>query len=79
MAKYLVLVLVVVLVVWFIRRGRRPQVPPTPAQPPSGKVRAPQHMLACAHCGMHLPANEALLDAQDRPYCSEAHRTAGPR
>lgn len=79
MAKYLLLVLVVVLVVWFVRRGRTPQDRATPAQPPAGRARAPQHMLACAHCGMHLPASEALRDPQDRPYCTEAHRDAGPR
>lgn len=79
MAKYLVLVLVVLLVVWFVRRGRGSQDRPTRAQPPTGKGRTPQHMLACAHCGMHLPAPEALFDPQERPYCSEAHRAAGPR
>jgi uncharacterized protein len=35
-------------------------------------------LLACAHCGVHLPQSEALIDASGRPYCSDAHRLAGP-
>jgi uncharacterized protein len=40
---------------------------------------APASMIACAHCGVHLPQTEALFDAAGRPFCSEAHRLAGPR
>ncbi len=36
-------------------------------------------MLACAHCGVHLPQADARLDAAGRPYCSDAHRLLGPR
>ena len=38
----------------------------------------PQKMLACAHCGVHLPQSETTPDGQGRRYCSEAHRVAGP-
>jgi uncharacterized protein len=33
----------------------------------------------CAHCGVHLPESEAVTSAQGLPYCSGAHREAGPR
>jgi uncharacterized protein len=36
-------------------------------------------MLACSHCGLHLPKTEAVFDAEGRPFCGEAHRLAGPR
>jgi len=36
-------------------------------------------MLACAHCGVHLPQAEAQMDVAGRPYCGEAHRLLGPR
>lgn len=36
-------------------------------------------MVVCAHCGVHLPANEALLNEATQPFCSEAHRKAGAR
>ena len=34
-------------------------------------------MRQCAHCGVHLPASDALTSG-GRDYCSEAHRDAGP-
>lgn len=42
-----------------------------PPPPPAGPLDT---MVACAHCGVHLPATEALTDAQGRTYCSPAHR-----
>lgn len=36
---------------------------------------APEKMVACAHCGVHLPESEGVVDG-DRIYCSEAHRLA---
>jgi len=36
-------------------------------------------MVDCAHCGLHLPASEAVRDEQARPYCGAEHRRAGPR
>jgi len=35
-------------------------------------------MVACAHCGLHLPRAEALEHAH-RHYCCAEHRSAGPR
>jgi uncharacterized protein len=34
-------------------------------------------MVACAHCGLHLPAAEALPGGQGEHYCSLEHRVAG--
>lgn len=82
MAKILVLLLVVVIVVWLVlgRRGTPPDEPPRggPAKKPGAKS-GPQALLACAHCGVQLPRAEAQFDAAGRPFCSEAHRLAGPR
>ncbi len=36
---------------------------------------AADKMVACAHCGIHLPQSEALHGADRRPYCSEEHRS----
>jgi uncharacterized protein len=46
-----------------------------PAAPAPGP--AAEDMVACAHCGVHLPASLALR-SQGRSYCSVAHREAGP-
>jgi uncharacterized protein len=31
-------------------------------------------MVACAYCGMHFPASEALADASGTVFCSAEHR-----
>jgi uncharacterized protein len=74
MAKYVVVALVVGLVLWlmFGRRGRGSSGTHTSAR------RGSEDMIACAHCGVHLPRSEALV-AGGRAYCSAAHRDAGPR
>jgi uncharacterized protein len=74
--KYIVLLLIVGVVLWLMfGRGRRERVQRDERRASSG----PQAMLACAHCGVHLPAGDAQFDAEQRAYCSEAHRIAGPR
>lgn len=77
MAKIVMLVGLVLGLLWWMRgRLRGPQTPP-PAAPP--KSARPQAMLACAHCGVHLPQADVVADAAGRAYCSDAHRLAGPR
>jgi uncharacterized protein len=81
----LVLLVVAVAVAWWMRGRRRDRGPAgsDPARRPSAASRTrpsePAAMLACSHCGVHLPEAEALFDASGRPYCNEAHRLAGPR
>lgn len=98
MIKVLILLAVVGLAIWWLRRARsaddRPSDDDQPLQPngkgkrdPAGRSGKPGNkpadkptpMLACAHCGVHLPQAEALTDAAGRPFCGEAHRLAGPR
>ena len=73
--KYLVLIGVLVLAWVLFFKGRR-KPPPVDRPDASPPVAA---MLACAHCGLHVPKAEALFDAAGRPYCGEAHRLAGPQ
>jgi uncharacterized protein len=78
--KYLLLlvILAVVGLAFFGRRRPRPPTPPTQPGKPSAQPD-PQTMLACAHCGVHLPQAEARMDVAGRPYCGDAHRLLGPR
>lgn len=71
--KYLVLlvVLVVAIGIW---RSRR-QSDATSAAPATRAL--PQDMLACAHCGIHVPRTEALL-AGPHAYCCAEHQRRGP-
>ncbi|MEP6505470.1 MAG: PP0621 family protein [Betaproteobacteria bacterium] len=64
-------------VAWWLLRPRR-KAPPAASTPPAPPPVPVEAMVDCARCGLHLPASEALLDAQGRGYCSSAHREAGP-
>jgi uncharacterized protein len=71
--KYLLLLLIVGVVLWVWRVRSSGRVASRGAA-----KQAPEGMLACAHCGLHLPASEALL-GEGAAYCSDAHRAAGPQ
>ena len=73
--KYLLLVLVVVGVLWLVRTSRRRALPP---KPPAGDVPRHETMLACAHCGVHLPRSDAL-PGRGGVFCDAAHRAAFER
>lgn len=47
------------------------------ATPPAANPDAPQVMVECAHCRLHLPAADALPEGSSL-YCSDAHRRLGP-
>jgi len=65
--KYLVVLLIVLGVVAWLRLPRRSgSSHPEPAQPP-------QDMLACTHCGVHVPHADAI-QGRDGAYCCAAHR-----
>ncbi len=68
--KYLFWAIVILFVAWAWRRARRgrPEQPP-PTSPPT------QEMVTCAHCGVHLPHDDAVTGARGQ-YCSPAHRSA---
>lgn len=68
-----VLVLVVVLVVlWLVRRAQGRVTQREEAAPPT---LPRDEMVACLHCGLHLPRGDAL-PGRGGVFCSEAHRTA---
>jgi uncharacterized protein len=73
MGRLLVLILIVVLAVWLIRRALR--------GPGTGEVKkkAPleqQDLVSCARCGVHLPRAEAR-EAGGRLFCGEEHARLG--
>lgn len=73
---------------WLIKRlrvdradgGAGDAAPQAGAPSPAESAQCdPLVMVRCAHCGVHLPQSEALLDEAQRSYCSAAHRGAGSR
>ena len=68
--KYLLVLAVVLAGAWLWRSRRSEDLPPSrPAQRPTAP---PGLMVTCRHCGVHLPASDAISDAQGH-YCSVEH------
>jgi uncharacterized protein len=70
--KYLLILLLVLVVIWAVKRGRAPKRPQTPQ---NSEPSSPSEMITCAHCGIHLPQEEAV-SGQKGLYCSTDHRAA---
>lgn len=71
--KYLIWLLVILLGLWIWRRARQKPKARPPAAAPADKM--PDAMCRCAHCGLHLPLDEAVRGERGL-YCSSAHRSA---
>jgi uncharacterized protein len=69
MGRLIVLILLVVLAVWLIRRALR--ATQTKERPP-----VQGDLVACARCGVHLPRSEARL-ADGKLFCGEEHARLG--
>jgi uncharacterized protein len=70
--KYLIWLLVILVAIWAFKRSRRPA---KPAEDPKTPSATPSNMVACAHCGLHLPQEEAVTGTRGL-YCSTEHRAA---
>ena len=79
MLKILLVLLVVGIGVWSLvsrlRGPGRSDAKAPPDHPPAAAL--PVTMVECAHCGLHLPAGDAVPE-ESRLYCSDAHRRLGP-
>jgi uncharacterized protein len=75
MGRLIVLILLIVLAVWLIRRALRSSSLKT--QSPQKTVTEDQ-LVRCAHCGVHLPRAEAR-QVEGVLYCSEEHARLGKR
>jgi uncharacterized protein len=88
MLRVLLLVVLAVVVLWWLMgRARRDDPPRTgrgadaAAKKTTRSARSPAlpaEIVSCAHCGLHLPRPEAVVDEAGRLYCDEEHRRAGP-
>lgn len=70
--KYLLVLSVVLIAFWVWRNNRREDIqrrrPTRPEQP-----ALPVTMVACQHCGTHLPETESVKGTGGH-YCSDEHR-----
>lgn len=78
--KFVILLVAVLVLVWLVSGSLRRY---KQRGAPRSRTATPQveGMVACAHCGVHLPASLALVGESKREerYCSVPHREAGPR
>jgi uncharacterized protein len=84
--KYLIWVAVAfVIVFWVVRANRISARPGTETGAGTGDANesgepAPrtgsgaETMLECAHCGVHVPASEAVIVRPGAAFCSDQHR-----
>jgi uncharacterized protein len=73
--KILLFLVAVFVLLWLLRgaTGRRHGGGGGGAPPPA--PTAPQPVIACRYCGVHLPRDEAL-PGRGGVFCGDAHRTA---
>ncbi|WP_454709768.1 PP0621 family protein [Delftia acidovorans] len=74
--KYLLVLIVIIVAVGIWRSQRRAEA--RERRQAAAPLAAPQDMVECAHCGLHLPRSEAI-EAAGRSYCSAEHRTLAQR
>ena len=79
--RFLLLLGLFLAVVWLARGGRRTLPRDDARTRAPGDPHAPastaEEMVACAHCGVHLPKGEAVGDSAGW-FCSPEHRDARP-
>lgn len=72
--KYLLVLAVVLIGVWLWRSGRQSDLEDRSRQKaPKRSKGEPGIMVACVHCGTHLPQSEAV-HGPGGVYCSAEHR-----
>ncbi|MES2535137.1 MAG: PP0621 family protein [Pseudomonadota bacterium] len=65
-----------IVVMWVMRARQKPRKPGVGARksadlPEGGGT---EEMIRCAHCGIYIPASEAVVSQADKTFCSDEHR-----
>lgn len=60
-----------VLVAWLSRKNRKVAAA---SQPQSAPRAVTEQMLPCRHCGLHIPASEAIICSDGIAFCSAEHQ-----
>jgi uncharacterized protein len=71
--KYLLVFLVFLLIAWRWRSARDAELTQTEKKKAAAQA-LPIDMVACAHCGVHLPMAESIA-GHSGSYCSSNHRS----
>ncbi len=73
--KFLLVLGVVLFAIWLWRHNRKTTLVKRTKTPPPPAPSAPTHMVACAHCGVHLAEQDAVRGRLG-PYCGQPHLQA---
>ncbi len=73
--RFLAWLVLAILVIYVMRKKMIAAMRPPPS-PPAQAQRSVEgeSMVSCAHCGIYIPASEALSGPHDQLYCSSEHR-----
>lgn len=79
--RNLLIFILVLIVIWWVRRALHRPTGGGGSFGTRGGARdeaadGPERMLACAHCGVHVPESEGVRDGEAF-FCSEDHRRLG--
>lgn len=67
----LIRLLILAVLIWLVYRLVKAYA--KSLEPPQIKAKSGGDMVRCAHCGIHIPKSEGLLQ-DGKVFCSEAHR-----
>jgi uncharacterized protein len=71
--KYLVVLAVVLVVLWFLRNNRRADAAQG-SRSSDGVAAQPEDMVQCPTCSVRLPRTDALPGPDGQLYCCAEHR-----
>jgi uncharacterized protein len=71
--KYFVL-LAVLVIAYMVWRNNRLERRRDAGKPPAAPAIAPQEMVSCPVCGLHLPKSDAVAGKNGLLYCGPEHR-----
>jgi uncharacterized protein len=71
----ILLLIVIGFAVWAVIRAYQRSLNPPPA---SGREKAAEDMVKCAHCGVNLPRSEAIYSSGEF-FCTPEHKQLGKK
>lgn len=71
--KLLLWGLIILAILWLLR-SKKSQAGATPSAGGHAASKGTEPMLQCAHCGVYVPASDAIVAVSGSSYCSEEHR-----
>jgi uncharacterized protein len=73
MTKFLLLIVVLAIIIWFVVGQRKTGAGNTNKQT---QAKPTENIVVCAHCHLHVPESDSIA-SEGRHYCCEEHRKRG--